>query len=84
MSKLSEELATHRHFKGGLYRVLYEGVGDANNGRNYEKKSTVYQSIETGEISSRYTEEFEEFVEHNNRKIRRFFPLVYELTEILI
>ena len=86
MSKLSEELATHRHIKGGLYRVLLTDVHDANNGADYDRKSVIYQSIETGEISMRYEDEFFEEITHPTKpedfpegsKYRRFFPLIWQ------
>lgn len=67
--------ATHRHYKGGLYQVLGEGIHDANNGHDYERLVVFYRSLETGDLSWRYESEFFEVFETEGGRVPRFQPL---------
>lgn len=69
-----KELATHRHYKGGLYRVLYTDIHDANNGNDYERLTVIYQPL-GGDLAMRYHDEFFGYVEVDGQRIRRFAPL---------
>jgi hypothetical protein len=62
-----ERQPTHRHFKGGLYRVLHD---DAKN--DDLEPMTVYQSVEDGNVWVRTTANFR-YVFPDGRK--RFEPL---------
>jgi hypothetical protein len=50
----------YRHYKGGLYRLLFTGL-ESTNGRPREKVA-VYVSLEYGHVNVRRLEEFREVV----------------------
>lgn len=51
------EHGIYRHFRGGLYTVLFEAV-ESTNGPDEGKPKVIYVSHETGRISCRLTSEF--------------------------
>lgn len=61
--------ATHRHYKGGLYRFLYYGYSEAS-----IAPVVVYQSVETGAVWIRPREDFEAMLDKKT-KLLRFTPI---------
>lgn len=61
--------ATHRHYKGGLYRFLYYGYSEAS-----VATVVVYQSLQDGAVWTRPREDFEAVVDKKT-KLLRFTPI---------
>ena len=55
----------YRHYKGGLYRVLF-GAQESTNARA-GGRVVVYVSLTTGEMHTRDAEEFHGYVEFTDR-----------------
>lgn len=56
--------AVYRHFRGGLYRVLFVAT-ESTNGRP-RVPTVVYVSLENGSVNVRDEAEFHEMVEGND------------------
>lgn len=63
----------YRHYKGGLYRVVFEGLYEPT-----MEEVTIYMSVETGKVWVRPTKVFHEIITLDNGKfVPRFIELGY-------
>lgn len=56
----------YRHYKGGLYRVLFI-AHDSTNGPDCGRSLVIYVSLSTGRINARTEEEFGGMVDGRQR-----------------
>ena len=57
----------YRHYKGNLYRVLFEGLYEPN-----LEEVTIYMSVENGRVWVRPTKVFHELIAVNDLLVPRF------------
>jgi hypothetical protein len=62
-----------RHYKGDLYRVLFE-AWESTNGRE-RKEVVVYVSLKLGTVNVRNKDEFYGDVQDGGRTVKRFNPV---------
>jgi len=63
--------AVYRHYKGGLYRVLFE-ARNSTNGPDDGLPVVVYVSLTNGHVFVRDLAQFHEYVELDSGKVLRF------------
>ena len=64
------KIGKYRHFKGGVYEV----IGVAKHSETLEE-TVVYRSVTNGGLWVRPAAMWEEEVEYNGKKVRRFSPV---------
>ena len=64
------KIGKYRHFKGGVYEV----IGVAKHSETLEE-TVVYRSVANGGLWVRPAAMWEEEVEYNGKKVRRFSPV---------
>ncbi len=66
-----ENVVLYKHYKGGLYREIGEGVHTETN-----EELTIYMSVETGKLYARPTDMFHELVNHKDALTPRFREII--------